>query len=507
MKKSCLQKLLLSVGFLAFAITSFAAQNATTAAPSGEVEAAKTSGYPQYPQVDYGSGAQAELIKKGEYLAKAGDCIACHTNGSNAKPFAGGLPIKTPFGTIYSSNITPDKETGIGNWTGPQFIRALRHGVSADGSFLFPVFPFVYYNKLSDDDALAIQAYLNAIPAVSQPNRAPDMGIPFRWRFLQVFWRFLFFDFQEGVYQYDNRQSPDWNRGKYLVEGAGHCGMCHSPLNFLGAEKKKYYLTGALIEGYFAPNITSATLANVSTQDIVNVFVKDQLIGGGNVQGPMLEVNHDSLKYLSNADLTAIATYLKTVKSATPPKPKGSNQGETIYNNYCQGCHTTGAGGAPKLGDQAGWAPFIQAGITTMYQNAIAGIDGMPAKGTCSTCTNAEIQAAVDYIVGKSKGAAGATVAGPVESPTSLAKGKEIYGKACAACHNQGVLGAPKIGDKAVWAPLIKLNMDVLFTRAINGYGDHPSKGACQECSDADIIAATKYMVQKSAISGDYSEW
>jgi cytochrome c5 len=467
--------------------------------------------WPQYPKTNYGTGAQADIVKQGEYLVKAGDCIACHTDKANGKLFAGGLPIKTPFGTMYTPNITPDKKTGIGNWTDAQFINALRHGIAPNGSYYFPAFPYVYYNRLSDKDALAIKAYLNTLPPVEQENKPLDMPIPFRWRFLQFFWRVMFFDFNKGEYQVDSHQPADWNRGRFLVMSLGHCGMCHTPLNFLGAEKKEYFLAGGSGSGFFAPNITSAALGNIPTQDVIAVFLQDKYVGGGKIVGPMLEVNHDSLSYLSKDDLTAIATYLKTVKSKEPPKPKtGGGPGENIYSNYCSGCHSTGAGGAPKMGDQAAWAPLIKLGMDQLYKNATNGIGGMPPKGTCSSCSDKEIQAAVNYIVNHSQaGAGGAAAPAQITAAdlTSLTKGKEIYDKVCSACHADGQLNAPIIGDKQAWAPRIDEGMDVLFAHSLAGYKSMPPKGACEKCTDADVMAAVKYMVEKSKTSGNYNLW
>lgn len=470
--------------------------------------------YPGYPKVNYGAGAQVDLIKKGEYLVKAGDCIACHTNGPDGKPFAGGLPFHTPFGTIYSPNITPDKTTGIGNWTDAQFLEAMREGIAPNGSYYFPVFPFPNFNHLSKEDVAAIRAYLNVIPAVNQVNRDPYMPYPFRWRFLQVFWRIMFFDFNKGQFTPDPRQSDQWNRGAYLVLGLGHCGMCHTPLNPLGAQKTKYAYTGGFVDGYYAPNISAVGLHNYSVNNVVNVFVKNQLLGGGMVQGPMIEVNHDSLKYLSDADLTAMVVYLKTVNSTQPTQAKTNTKvdlgiGKEIYGKYCVGCHGVGAGGAPKLGDAIAWAPYIKLGIDSLYHNAINGIRGMPPKGTCATCSTADIQSAVQYIVSQSKGTGGsAAPVKPVESPTSFTDGKKIYTQYCSACHDSGKLGAPKIGDTAAWDPILKQhNLDVLIERSIAGYKEHPPRGSCAECTDADIIAAVKYMVQKSKSEGDYSLW
>lgn len=472
--------------------------------------------YPDYPTVNYGTGDQAKRIKHGEYLVKAGDCIACHTE-PGGKPFAGGLAIKTPFGTIFSQNITPDKKTGIGSWSDKDFLRAMKHGVSPDGSYYFPVFPYPYFNKMTDEDVLAIKAYLFAMPPIEKENKPVEMGIPFRWRFMQLGWRMLFFNFYKGELKPDPTKSAAWNRGRYIVEGPGHCSMCHTPMNFLGAPKRKYYLTGGMVDGFYAPNISSTGLKDHTIKEVVNVFLEDRAVTGGKIAAkPMLEVNHDSLDYLTKEDLDAVALYIKSVVSKVPPTPKRTGKvdlsvGKEIYNKYCVGCHATGAGGAFKYGDVAAWQPLVDKGLNTLYKNAIAGIGNMPPKGNCATCSTAEIQATVDYIVQpilSGDKQAATTVSKPtVKQPkATLALGKKVYTKVCSVCHDQGQLGAPKIGDKQAWKKLVAQNMDVLINRAIKGYKWHPARGACYKCSDTDIIAAVKYMVQESS-DGDYRLW
>lgn len=463
-----------------------------------------------YPPVNYGTGPKADSVKRGEYLVKAGDCIACHTD-VGGKPFAGGLPIKTPFGTMYVPNITSDPETGIGRWSDDDFVRAMHEGISQKGHYYFPAFPFMYFDKMSRQEVLDIRAYLNAIPAVHQQNHPLDMPWPFSWRELQSFSRFLFFDFSKGEFQPDLRKSPEWNRGAFLVEGPGHCAMCHSPLNFFGFAKKKYDLTGGFVDGYSAPNISASGLKDVPTQKILDVFLKDQKYTGGTVQGPMLQVNHDSLRYLSLDDLNAIVTYLRTVESKMPPAPSvgtGAKAGEAIYQKYCAGCHMSGGGGAPKFGDSGQWAPFLAAGMDKVYTNAIHGIDGMPPKGNCDACTDDQVKNAVDYIVNNSKSATGANqpAAPAAQSLTSLQKGKEVYTQVCSVCHADGQLGAPKLGDKEAWTPILQNSLDVLIERSIKGYKGHPLMGACYQCSDADIISAVKYMAQEGG-SGNYKLW
>jgi len=467
-----------------------------------------------YPTIDYGTDKQAALLKRGEYLTKMGDCIACHTDTDHhGVAFAGGYAIKTPFGTFYSPNITSDKETGIGKWTDDEFVRAMQHGISPQGYNYFPVFPYTSFTRVTREDLLAIKAYLFSLPPIHEMPRKNDVPFPFSWRFLQYGWKLLFFDFNKGVYQYDATKSADWNRGAYIVEGLGHCGECHTPRNMFGAMKRAYALTGAFVEGYYAANITSTGLKGVADQEIVEVFTKNKKFhGAGAVGGPMLEVNIDSLTYLTQDDLNAIVTYLKTVKSKEPEAPKASGKleasaGQDIYTAHCAVCHDTGAAGAPKIGDAADWSSRMKQGMATVLNHAINGYNSMPPRGACMTCSDAEIKAAVEYILDKSKGSAGAEVAPPKAPKLTLADGKKVYDETCSVCHAEGKLGAPKMGDQKAWAPLIAQNMDVLIYRAIHGYRRMPPRGTCIDCSDAEIIAAVKYMVQHSQSGADYSLW
>ncbi|MBX9869675.1 MAG: c-type cytochrome, partial [Burkholderiaceae bacterium] len=364
--------------------------------------------YPPYPTVNYNSGYGTKAqIQHGEYLSKAGDCIACHTETGkpNQPQFAGGLGIFTPFGMFYTPNITPDKTNGIGSWDEKKFLDAMQHGHCTDG-FCYPVFPFLYFARMQQQDLLDIRSYLMSIPAVAQPNKPNDVMFPFNIRFLQLGWRILFFYFDNHQVAYDNTQSAQWNRGRYLVLGPGHCGMCHTPLNPLGAEKKKYFLTGGFVNGYYAPDITSRGLAGASVAQVVNVFKKNRMLSGGPVQGPMLEVNMDSLRYLTDGDLQAIATYLQSVKSQYPEAGDttvGPNTGVTIYTKTCAACHDSGGAGAPRIGDKQDWQKYFAQGMNSMYTNAINGIGSMPPKGTCMTCTDDQIKAVVDYIVKETK--------------------------------------------------------------------------------------------------------
>ncbi len=476
-------------------------------------------GYPLYPKINYNSGYPKQLIDKGEYLTKAGDCIACHTNTrQKGTPFAGGLYIATPFGFFYTPNITPDKNTGIGNWTNDQFIKAMQKGIAPDGANYYPVFPYECFTKVTNDDLTAIFAYLKSIPPVNNVPPENDVLWPFSIRFLQWGWKLLFFEFQQkGVYQNDPTQSAMWNRGAYLVQGLGHCGECHTPRNLLGGVKKRHFLTGAFVSGYYAPDISSNGLSGSSVDDVVNVFINGQMLkGAGKVQGPMAEVNSDSLHYLSKDDLLSIAVYLKTVKSKAQQAANTGGvvtaaTGKKIYQSKCAVCHDSGAAGAPKFGDATAWAPRIAQGTDILFQHAINGYNSMPPKGTCMNCSDNEVKAAVQYLINNSKGGTGtsATIKTPAAPPSTSAAtiGKSVYEQTCSVCHDKGLLGAPKIGDQADWDPLMKENMDVLFKRSIYGYKNMPAKGACLNCTQADIEAAVKYMVKETYPNSNYSLW
>ncbi len=474
------------------------------------------NGYPLYPTINYNSGYPKQLIDKGAYLAKAGDCIACHTNTrEKGPPFAGGLYIATPFGFFYTPNITSDRVNGIGSMTQAQFIKAMHDGIAPDGSNYFPVFPYDCFTKVNNEDLTAIYAYLMSIPAVHKPLPENDVLWPFSVRFLQWGWKLLFFVSHKGVYQFDPTQSAMWNRGAYLVQGLGHCTECHTPRNMLGGLKQKHFLTGAFVGGYYAPDISANGLAGSSIDDVINVFVNSQMLkGAGQVQGPMAEVNNDSLKYLSKDDLLAIAVYLKSVKSVAQQTAMTggvvtADTGKKIYQTKCAACHDSGAAGAPKIGDADAWAPRIKQGMNIIFEHAINGYNSMPPKGTCMDCSDNEIKAAVEYLVDNSKASLGQTTKKPAPRPatTALTIGQTVYTQSCSVCHDKGLLGAPRIGVQADWDPRMKQNMDVLFKHAIYGYKNMPAKGTCLNCSQADIQAAVKYIVRITYPNSNYSLW
>lgn len=309
------------------------------------------------------SGASADIVKRGEYLARAGDCVACHTQPGD-KLFAGGRAMPTPFGTLYSPNITPDNQTGIGKWTADEFYQMMHTGRSRDGSLLYPAMPYGAYTKVTRADSDAIFAYLRSVPPVNQPNRPHEMRFPYNNRELLLGWRTLYF--REGEYQADPTRSVEWNRGAYLVQGLGHCSMCHTAINALGGSSESKAFEGGLIpmQDWYAPSLTSnkeAGLGDWSIEDISDLLQKG-VAKRGAVYGPMAEVVYDSLQYLSDDDVRAMAVYLKSLpqhggengangKSAMSGEERELlvRLGAKIYDAQCATCH--GKRGEGKLPD------------------------------------------------------------------------------------------------------------------------------------------------------------
>jgi len=478
--------------------------------------------YPVYPNVDYGSGAQAQAVKRGEYLARLGDCIACHTRAApGAKPFAGGLAIPTPFGTFYTPNITPDEKTGIGGWSEQDFIRAMHDGILPDGSNAFPAFPYVFFNRVREEDLQDLWAYLRAIPAVERPNQGNTLPFPLDVRFAQYGWKILFFYPDRGTFTESSNESKAWNRGAYLVEGLGHCSMCHTPLNVLGSPKKAYYLSGAFIDGYWTPDITRRGLETASRFQVANVFDEGRLINdAGPVRGPMADAIHDSLRYLTDDDRAAISEYLKSVVTRDPRNvgeleagQPPLKRGEQVYANVCITCHLDGQVGAPSIHDEPNWERRVsQRSLSLLYKHAIDGYNKMPPKGACLSCSSEDVRAAVDYLVYR---ALDESRWRELKSPpparrtasTSVEVGKKVYRQACAACHDDGTFGAPVTGDESRWTPILQKDFEVLLINSLHGLKNMPPKGGCSECTNSEIIAAVKYMAQQSQSSRDFSLW
>lgn len=294
------------------------------------------------------------LIERGRYLAAAGDCAACHT-ADGGQAYAGGRPIPTPFGTIYSTNITPDPDTGIGRWSADDFYRALHQGRRPNGEHLYPAFPYPWFTRLSRQDVDALRAYLEALPPVRQENRAAALPFPLSVREAVAVWNAMFF--AEGEYRPDASQSAQWNRGRYLVEGPGHCGACHSAKNVLGGVKRSAHLEGGYGENWYAPALTNDAregLGSWSVQEIVE-FLKTGSNARSAAGGPMGEVVRHSTQHLSEADLEAMAAYLKSLpgnagrQTAAAGDAQRLERGRAVYVDQCAGCHMANGEGQPGV--------------------------------------------------------------------------------------------------------------------------------------------------------------
>jgi mono/diheme cytochrome c family protein len=307
-------------------------------------------------------------IERGRKLATLADCVACHTRKDEGKPYAGGRPIETPFGIIVSPNITPDAETGIGNWSDEEFDKAVRQGIGPGGERLYPAMPYPYYTKMSRDDVKAIRAYLATVPAVRNEVHSNQLPFPFSIRWSMHVWDWLFFT--PGTFRPDHTKSAAWNRGAYLVEGPGHCGACHTPKIFLGADESSQALQGGQVQGWFAPNITGDKTGGVGAMSIAEIvaLLKTGHNAATSVAGPMAEEVSDASSHFSDEDLKAIATYLQTVPAGNPNHPAAIAQsdprmkaGEAIYRDSCSACHGVDGKGVPHLFPSLARAPQVEA--------------------------------------------------------------------------------------------------------------------------------------------------
>lgn len=296
----------------------------------------------------------AETIARGKALTDAADCASCHT-ADPAKPFAGGKRIDTPFGGIYSPNLTPDRDTGLGAWSEEAFYRALHDGVAPDGSRYYPAFPYPNFTKITRDDVNAIRAYLATLTPVRNARRPLELRWPLNYRVTMRAWNLLFF--RPGTFQANPQKSEPWNRGAYLVEGAAHCGACHTPKNIFGADKRGQAYGGGLIEGWFAPRLDGSDrsgLKSWSAEDIAE-YLSSGRNGRSHAGGLMAEVVVNSTAKMSDADIRAIAVYLKDLPAGapepalTPPPPAEMAAGKAVYARACIACHEADGSGAPRI--------------------------------------------------------------------------------------------------------------------------------------------------------------
>lgn len=320
--------------------------------------------------------SSAMQIERGKYLATAADCAACHTAPNQGKPFAGGYGIASPMGTVYSSNITPSKTHGIGNYTLEQFRDVLKKGINARNTHLYPVMPYPSYSKIRDADIADLYAYfMHGVEPVDEPMaHKTQLAFPYDQRWSLAFWNALFLNSQPFVA--DSSKSEEWNRGAYLANALAHCGTCHTPRNALMGEDSKQFLAGSQISSWYAPNITSDPIdgiGNWSTEDIATYLKTGQVTAKGQAAGPMGEAVQHSFQYLTDTDIKAIATYIKTVpaiRNSAETKPRdeygapydvdltlrGKNlvsannsltTGEALYSGYCSSCHQSTGSGVP----------------------------------------------------------------------------------------------------------------------------------------------------------------
>lgn len=317
--------------------------------------------------VSAAAAADATSLERGRYLAQLGDCVACHT-AEKGTPMAGGRALETPFGKLYSTNITPDKESGIGGYSFAQFDRAMRKGVAADGHNLYPAMPYPSYAKMSGEDMQALYAYLmQGLPAVKQENKPSEMAWPFSMRWGLAIWNWFFLD--DTPYQANTTQDAVWNRGAYLVQGLGHCGACHTPRGIAFQEKAmsdagakgEYFLAGETVESWRA-----LSLRNLWTVEDTALFLKTGQNRFATASGSMTEVISHSTQHIRDEDLTAIATYLKSlppgpydkpIQAATAkpvalarvPETLFTTRGGLGYIQFCGDCHRADGGGVDKI--------------------------------------------------------------------------------------------------------------------------------------------------------------
>lgn len=269
-----------------------------------------------------GSGFAQGDPKRGEYLAKAGGCVGCHTEEKkDAVPFAGGRALKTPFGTFYGPNLTPHPQAGLGRWTETDFVRALRDGLRPDGAHYFPAFPYPSYTKISDADLRDLWAYLRTLPTSSQPSRAHDLGFPFGFRFPLAIWKWLYFT--PGRFAPDPQASATVNRGAYLVQALGHCGECHTPRNFLGGPQLDRFLAGGESpDGTEVPNLTPTRLKKRSDDELKEFLTTGMQPDGDLVGEVMGEVVRNTTSQLTADDLAALIAYLRSLSPLPEPLRK-----------------------------------------------------------------------------------------------------------------------------------------------------------------------------------------
>jgi mono/diheme cytochrome c family protein len=366
--------------------------------------------------------AQASLIKKGEYLAKAADCVVCHT-AKGGEAYAGGFAFVLPFGTLYSTNITPDKATGIGNYTDAQFLAVVHRGVREDGANLYPAMPYTSYTYMTDADALAIKAYLFNLAPIDSPNKPNSLVFPFNQRWAIRVWSALFN--ANKRFKPDAEKSAEWNRGAYVAEALAHCGECHTPRNLAFALNNRKKFRGALTAGWRAFNISSNKESGVGAwhdEELIAYLVRGHAAGHGSAAGPMGEAVDESFSQLAPEDVHAIVAYVRSVPGsvssdlpatlapAAPDSHKeglatAESRGKQVYEGACVSCHGwSGASdiseyatltGARAVNDPHG-TNVAQIVLTGMQRSSPAGVVEMPGFG--AAYSDSDVAAVANYV-------------------------------------------------------------------------------------------------------------
>jgi mono/diheme cytochrome c family protein len=369
--------------------------------------------------------ANADVVKRGEYLARAADCMACHT-APGGQDYAGGLAIELPFGTIYSTNITPDKDTGIGNYSDEDFLNAVRRGIRTDGTRLYPAMPYPSYTYMTDADALAIKAYLFSLPAVHAANRADTLSFPYNQRRAMAPWSY--FLNADSRFRPNTSQTAQWNRGAYLAEALAHCGECHTPRNVAWAIDNRNKFAGAVTAGWHAYNITSDKGTGIgawSDDDVFDYLAHGHATGRGTAAGPMGEAVDASFSHMAPEDIHALVTYLRSIPpiaspdlpaTLAPPAPASPKDGgvasnalgKKIFAEACASCHSwTGVSALTPFANIAGSRAVNDPEATNVAQIVISGTQrttpqgavSMPAFG--SIFSDTEIASVVNYVTAR----------------------------------------------------------------------------------------------------------
>jgi len=366
--------------------------------------------------------AQASQVQKGEYLAKAADCLVCHT-AKGGQAYAGGFPFVLPFGRLYSTNITPDKATGIGDYTDDQFLAAMHRGIRRDGANLYPAMPYTSYTYITDADALAIKAYLFTLAPITLPNKANELSFPFNQRWAMGIWSALFNANER--FKPDTEKTAEWNRGAYLAEALAHCGECHTPRNLAFALDNRNKFGGALTAGWRAYNISSDAASGVGAwtdEDLITYLSLGHAMHHGSAGGPMGEAVDESFSQLAPEDVHAIVAYLRSIPASAssdvpatlaPAAPDShraglaaaESRGKQVYEGACASCHGwSGVSdiseyatltGARAVNDPHG-TNVAQIVLAGMKRSSPAGVTPMPAFG--AAYSDSDIAAVTNYV-------------------------------------------------------------------------------------------------------------